>query len=212
MLLCFEVIGALAIVASGVAEAANLALDVFGEFGPATTLNGNALGVNTPFSFHALFDPMDNVNPTPGAGYFRPTEFTLEIAGHGTFAGVPNVDLNVVVLDPTYHLNVYAAGLVTSTGSPFFLNTYSAVASPFNPSVPTPTTFLNYQETLDSFDDAPYVIPFAGGADSLVINDFGSAVPSASLVAVPEPSSLWLWMAGLCGTALFAGRTPHRPC
>jgi hypothetical protein len=62
--------------------------------------------------------------------------------------------------------------------------------------------------TLDSFEEAPYVIPLAGGAGSLMINDFGSAVPSASLVAVPEPT--WLWTAGLCGTALLAGRRSSR--
>ena len=126
---------------------------------------------------------------------------------------MPNVDLNVVVLDPTYHLNVYAAGLVTSAGTPFFLNTYSAVATPYNPSTPTPTTFLGFLGTLDSFDEAPYVIPLAGGAGNLAINDFGSAVPTASLVAVPEPSLMWL--VGWCGTALFAARMPHRhprPC
>lgn len=211
--LWFAVAGALTVVALGAANAANLALDLTGEFGPTTTLDGTPLGANTPFSFHAVFDPLDNVNPTPGAGYFRPTQFTIEIAGHGTFAAVPNVDLNVVVLDPTYHLNVYAVGLVTSAGTPFFLQTYSAVATPFNPSTLTPTTFLEFLGTLDSFDEAPYVIPLGAGAGSLAIHDFGGAVPSASLVAVPEPSLLWI--VGLCGTALFAARMPPRrprPC
>jgi hypothetical protein len=47
------------------ASAANLALNLTGEFGPATTLAGAPLGVNTPFSFHAVFDPAHDVNPHP---------------------------------------------------------------------------------------------------------------------------------------------------
>jgi hypothetical protein len=184
------------------AEAGLLALDVTGSFGPTSTLGGTPFGVDTPYSFRAVFDPTDNVNPTPGAGYFRPTQFTIEIAGHGTFTGIPNVDLNVVVLDPSYHLGVYAAGLVTSAGDPFFLDTYSTVVPSFNPEAPTPTSFSGYLGTLAG---APYMIRLAGGTGDLVIKDFGNAVPTASLVAVPVPSSLVL--AGLGGLALFAGRT-----
>ena len=80
----------------------------------------------------------------------------------------------------------------------FFLNTYSAVATPYNPSTPTPTTFLEFLGNLDSFDEAPYIFPLAGGAGSLAIHDFGMPVPSASLVAVPEPALAW--MMGCCGT------------
>jgi len=189
--------------ALGTAHSANLALNITGEFGPITTLNGTALGVNEPFSFHAVFDPADDVNPTPGAGYFRPTVFTIEIAGHGSFAGVPNVDLNVVVLDPTYHLGVYAAGLVMSAGTPFFLDTYSAVTTPFSPEAPTPTTFVNFLQTLDSFNEAPYVIPLTGGG-TLAIHDFGPTPPSAALTQIPEPATLWL--AAICATVLITSR------
>ena len=66
------------------AEAANLALDVTGQFGPTTTLNGTPLGTNTPFSFHAVFDPLDNVNPTPAPAIFdRPSSRSrLPATGH----------------------------------------------------------------------------------------------------------------------------------
>lgn len=200
-LLWVAVVGVMAALGSGRAEAGLLALDVTGSFGPTSTLGGTPFGVDTSYSFRAVFDPTDNVNPTPGAGYFRPTQFTIAIAGHGTFAGIPNVDLNVVVLDPSYHLGVFAAGLVTSAGDPFFLDTYSAVDPPFNPEVPTPTSFSGYLGTLAG---KPYIIPLAGGAGDLVIKGFGDPVPTASLVAVPEPSSLVL--AGLGGLALFAGQ------
>jgi hypothetical protein len=194
-------VGAVAALGSNRAEAGLLALDVTGSFGPTSTLGGSPFGVDTPYSFRAVFDPMDNVNPTPGAGYFRPTQFTIEIAGHGTLTGIPNVDLNVVVLDPSYHLGVYAAGLVTSAEDPFFLDTYSTVVRPFNPEVPTPTSFSGYLGTLAG---APYVITLPGGAGDLVIKDFGDAVPTASLLAVPEPSSLVVAVVGVL--ALYAGR------
>jgi len=184
----------------GQAKAGLLALDATGAFGPTSTLGGTAFGVDTPYSFRAVFDPAKDRNPTPGdgAGYFNATQFTITIEGHGTFAAIPNNDLNVALLDPTYHLGINAAGLVTSTGTPFFLDSYSAVAPPFDPHVPTPTTFLGYRETLSGF---PYIIPLAGGAGDLVINDVGDFPRTASLIAVPEPSSLMLLALG--GLALF---------
>lgn len=61
----FALVAALAFTALSPARAAStLALDVTGQFGPTTTLNGTALGANTPFAFHAAFDPADDVNST----------------------------------------------------------------------------------------------------------------------------------------------------
>jgi hypothetical protein len=194
---------ALATLGSGRAEGDLLALEATGAFGPTSTLGGTAFGAGTTYSFRAVFDPAKDRNPTPGdgAGYFLATQFTITIAGYGAFEGIPNDDLNVAFLDPTYHLGINAAGLVTSRGAPFFLDAYSSVAPPFDPHAPTPTTFLGYLTTLPGF---PYVVPLAGGAGELVINDVGDTPRTASLVAVPEPSSLVL--AGLIGLALFAGR------
>jgi PEP-CTERM motif len=194
---------ALATLGSGQTEAGLLALQATGAFGPTSTLGGTAFGAHTPYSFRAVFDPAMDRNPMPGdgAGYFRATQFTITIEGYGTFEGIPNDDLNVALLDPTYHLGIHAAGLLTSRGEPFFLDAYSAVAPPFDPHAPTPATFLGYLRTLPGF---PYVVPLAGGAGELVINDAGDTPRTASLVAVPEPSSLVL--AGLGGLALFVGR------
>jgi hypothetical protein len=199
----WAVIVASATLGSGQAEAGLLALEATGAFGPTSTLGGTAFGADTRYWFRAVFDPAQDRNPTPGdgAGYFRATRFTIAIEGYGTFEGIPDDDLNVALLDPTYHLGIDAAGLLTSRGKPFFLDAYSAVAPAFGPHAPTPTTFLGYRRTLPGF---PYVVPLAGGAGELVINDVGDAPRTASLAAVPEPSSLVL--AGLGGLALYVGR------
>jgi hypothetical protein len=201
------IFGLSAVGASGLSEAADLSLDISGSFAPTTTLGGNALGVATPFAFRAVFDPAHELFHTPGAGIFAVTQFMITIDGHGTFAGIPNANLNAVVVDPTYHIGTYAAGLVDLTATSFFLDKYSTVSTPFSPPTPTPTTFVGFigQEA----GIFPYVIPLAGGAGNLAINDFGSSVPSASLVLVPEPSPLL--MAGLFGTALLARGTTNRP-
>jgi hypothetical protein len=199
--LYIAMVGAIAVVGSGRSGAADLALEVAGVFGQTTTLGETAFGVDTPFAFRALFDSAHELFHTPGAGIFAITEFTVTIAWHGTFAGVPNIDLNAVVVDPTYHIGDYAAGLVDHTASSFFLDKYSDVAPPLNPQDPTPTIFVGYLATVGEF---PYVIPLAGGAGDLAINDFSGAAPTVSLVAVPEPSSLLLLLAGLCGLILFA--------
>jgi hypothetical protein len=135
----WAVIVVLVTLGSGQAEAGLLGLETTGAFGPTSTLGGTAFGAATPYSFGAIFDPTKDRNPTPGdgAGYFRATQFTITIQGYGTFVGIPNNDLNVALLDPTYHLGINAAGLVTSHGEPFSLNTYSAVTPPFDPHVPT---------------------------------------------------------------------------
>jgi hypothetical protein len=161
-------------------------------------LQGTAFGVDTPFTFHAVFDAMNNVFPLQGGGFFPVTSFAITIAGHGTFAAIPNIDLNAVVLDPSYASipGVYAAGLIDHTATSFFLHEYSAASPPFSAPTPIPTAFQGYLGTLSGVP--PYVIPLAGGAGDLAINDFGAAAPTASLVAAPEPASAALFaVAGL---------------
>lgn len=206
LLLCAAILVA-ATLGAGRVEATLLALEATGSFGPTSTLGGAAFGADTPYSFRAIFDSAEDRNPNPGdgAGYFRVTQFTITIDQHGSFEGIANDDLNVALLDPTYHLGIHAAGLLTSLGEPFFLDTYSAVAPAFDPHAPTPATFLNYLTTLSSF---PYVVPLAGGAGELVILDVGDAARTASVVAIPEPSLLTL--TGLGVLVLLVGRKPLR--
>src|SRR5262245_5068603 len=100
------IIIALTTLGSGQAEASLLVLEATGAFGPTSTLGGIAFDADTLYSFRAVFDPAMDRNPTPGdgAGYFRAARFTITIEGQGTFEGIPNDDLNVALLDPTYHL------------------------------------------------------------------------------------------------------------
>jgi hypothetical protein len=154
-----------------------------------------------------VFDADRELFHTPGAGIFAVTEFTITIDGHGTFTGVPNANLNAVVVDPTYHIGTFAAGLVDLTATSFFLDKYQSVSTPFSPPTPTPTNFINFLGRESGV--FPYTIPLVGGAGNLAINDFGASAPSATLLAVPEP--LPLVMAGLFGTALLVVRTMGSP-
>jgi hypothetical protein len=197
----WTVIVVLVALGSGRADAALLGLEATGAFGPISTLGGTAFGADTPYSFNAIFDPAKDRNPTPGdgAGYFRATQFTITIRGYGTFVGIPNNDLNVALVNPTYHLGINAAGLVGSRGVPFSLDAYSSVIPPFDPHMPTPTAFRGYVKTLPGF---PYVVPLAGGVGELIISDVGNTPRTAALVAASEPPSLA--MTGLGGLALCA--------
>jgi hypothetical protein len=64
--LWIALVGALAALGSGRAIAADLALDLTGVFGPTTTLEGTAFGMDTPYAFHAMFDPTNEVFHMPG--------------------------------------------------------------------------------------------------------------------------------------------------
>jgi hypothetical protein len=200
-------VGLAAVSASGPAEADDLSLNISGSFGPTTTLSGIPLGVATPFAFSAVFDRSQELFHTDHVGIFAVTQFTVTIAGHGTFTGIPNENLNVAISDPAYPpVMSYSAGLVNRMASSFFLDKYSTVSTPFDPHMPTPTTFVDFLgREAGAF---PYVIPLAGGTGELAINDFGSSVPLASLSPVPEP--LQLLMAGLFSTTLFPQRIANR--
>jgi hypothetical protein len=204
----FAILLYLATAASFTVYAGDLSLNITGAFGPATTLGGVPLGADTPFTFRAVFDPTQELFHTDHVGIFAVTQFAITINGNRTFTGIPNENLNIAISDPHYPpVPAYSAGLVDLTATSFFLDKYSTVTLPFDPHMPTPTTFLNF---LDRVPGAfPYIIPLAGGAGELAINDFGNSAPSASLVAVPEPSTQML-VGVLWSTVLLTRRTPSR--
>ncbi len=185
-----------------------LLLESTGVFGPTTTLGGTELGADTPYSFRAVFDSTKNRNPIvgeKGAGYFAAIEFALTIEGHGEFAGIPSDDLNVVLLDPSYHLSINAAGLLSANGQRFFLDSYEKVEPTFDARSPAPTAFVDYASTLPSF---PYHVALVGINGGLVINDLGTGARTAIVTAVPEPSTLVL---ALIGLAMFGWRLISPP-
>ncbi len=191
-----------AMLASATSLAELLLLESAGVFGPTTTLGGTALGADTPYAFRAVFDSTKNRNPIvgePGAGYFAALEFAISIEGHGDFAGVPSDDLNVVLLDPSYHLSINAAGLLSADGQRFFLDSYDKVEPTFDARSPEPTVFIDYLTTVPSF---PYQVPLVGIDGGLVINDIGSGARSAIVTEVPEPSALVVALIGLAAWAL----------
>ena len=180
-----------------------LLLESTGVLGPTTTLGGTALGADTPYSFRAIFDSTKNRNPIvgeQGAGYFAALEFAITIEGHGEFAGIPSDDLNVVLLDPSYHLGINAAGLLSADGQRFFLDSYDKVEPTFDARSPAPAAFIDYVSTVPGF---PYHVALVGIDGGLVINDIGSGARSAIVTAVPEPSTLLL---ALIGCAVFGWR------
>ena len=120
------------------------------------------MGTTTPFAFRRISNADHELFHTPGAGIFAVTEFTITIDEHGTFTGVPNVNLNAVVVDPTYHIGTYAAGLVDLTATSFFLDKYQSVSTPYSPPIPTPTTFIDFLGRESGV--FPYTIPLVGGA------------------------------------------------
>jgi len=184
-----------------------LQLESTGVFGSTTTLGGTALVADTPYSFRAVFDSTKNRNPIvaeKGAGYFAALEFAITIEGHGQFTDIPSDDLNVVLLDPSYHLGINAAGLLSADGQRFFLDSYEKVQPAFDARSPVPTVFLDYLSTVPSF---PYQVPLVGINGGLVINDLGSGARTAIVTAVPEPATPVL---ALVGFAVFAWRTSIR--
>jgi hypothetical protein len=196
-LLTLAICSAAVLAASQASRAELLQLESTGAFGPATTLGGTPLGADTNYSFRAVFDSTKNRNPIVGengAGYFSALEFALTIEGHGAFEGIPSDDLNVVLLDPDYHLGIHAAGLLSADGQRFFLDSYAKVEPTFDARSPVPTVFVDYLTTAPGF---PYQVLLVGVDGGLVINDIGGGARSAIVKAVPEPSTVVLMVIGL---------------
>lgn len=163
-----------------------LALDGTGSFGPTSTLGGVAFGADTPYAYHAVFDATTDFFPATGFGLFPIAEFTIVISGHGTFTGIPNVDLNALLFDARTGSN--GAGLSDAAFAFGFYDVYATATPPFDADGPTPSILSDYLGTVSGF---PYAIPLQGGGE-VVFKDFGSGTPTAALVPVPEPSALVL--------------------
>lgn len=194
--------------ASGTATATPLNLDYSGVLEATSTLGGTAFGASTLFTFQAGFDSSAPIDFGGGGGgaIYAVTSFSIDITGYGTFTGVvPDADLNVLVLDPSFS-GFYALGLVSGDLSNGFYGTYDTATPPFAGNAPIPSVLSGYLGTASG----SYTIQLSGVSGGLVIN--GIENHTAALVAVPEPSSLLLFASGgvLFGLAAVRRRSAHR--
>ncbi len=204
---CLLAVSAIGLVVGlgGRAEAGLLVENFSASFGPTTTLGGVALGADTPFAYQATFDTSTGVSIGPFE-FYAVTSFTIDIAGT-TYTGIPNPSLNVMLADPST-LGAYIVGLADPsfvTGGPGFFAAYGVASDPsFSAAAPTPSTFSVFEGPAPQL---PYSIPLVGVTGGLVISDYANVLPTASISAVPEPSSFALagtaaTVAGLSGLVL----------
>ena len=183
---------ALAFSASAANASIFLVENLTGSLGANSTLGGTPLGSDTPFSLTAIFDASLDLDPTVGQGRYSISSLSVTLAGHGTFTGIPSASLNVFLFDSLAFQP--AAGLANETLSMFYLPFFNTVTSPYSADAPTPVEFSafgGYFPTTFS-----YQLDLAGVPGGLVITEFGSAIPTASITAVPEPSG-YVALAGL---------------
>ena len=113
------------------ARAGLLTENLSGLFGPTTTLGGVALGADTAFTLQAVSDTSLGFTVIPGLDVYAVTSLTLEMAGKGTFIGIPDIDTNIFLADLTLDPNepFYQVGIVNSTISGGFGGAF-ATATP----------------------------------------------------------------------------------
>lgn len=173
------------------AEASPLFLDVTGSLDGATVLTTPgggtaALGADTLYSYHAIFESTGGTPLTDGTNFFvylYPASTTFELSGHGTYT---SSSLSVFLADPSsvYAPGYYVVGLMAVNGDG--LQAQSVTASPsFSMGAPIPSLLL------DPVGMATGAISFDSGV-SLSNLTLGSAIQTAEITAataVPEPST-----------------------
>jgi hypothetical protein len=117
------------------------------------------------------------------------------------FSAPSSSGLLIVLIDSTDPGSGYNPGLGLASGAMnYFAGVFSTATPTYSAGTPTSSTLSGFLTMVTNY--FPVTILLVGITGGLVINDFGSATPTASIAvaSVPEPSGLVL-----AGTALLAG-------
>jgi PEP-CTERM motif len=165
-------------------HASVMLLDMSGTLGGATNLNGSALGADTAFTLHAVFDSTPINTAGPNRSWYAATT-TLNINGHNALNGALPVYLDSFTLFGTH----YFAGIASASGDAQNLLTFSSD----NPSPvidtqnPAPTFFAvdgsSVGGTLTFGTDTISTINIVNTPSTLQIN-YSNAVPEPSTYAL----------------------------
>ena len=182
------------------ASGAMLAASASGVLDATTTLNGTALGADTPFAWTATFDSEADQDPDVDYGVFD-AALVFDIEGYGTYTARAGYTSLILVDEGS---GVYALGM-TSRGDAWGVAYDTALPSSLDVNLPTPTLFSGTRTIYGGDDVAVRLLP--GESDSLVLV-LSSVADGAAIMAVPEPTTLALL--GLGGTALLGRRRTRR--
>lgn len=194
---------ALTLIVAVTAHASVLPLNVTGSLDGATVLTTSgggtaALGADTPFSYHAIFDSTAGTEIFSGYGlYAYPAVTTFVLTGQGTYT---SSSLFVILADPTSIFAHYAAGILSDLSNTL-VTQYSTASPPFSASNPIPSTLSGVGS--HAFNGA---LTFDGG---VTLSNLTNGVETTTSALTPEPSTYVLLTIAL-GAVGFVRRKMNR--
>lgn len=179
--------------ATTAAHAGLFNLNYTGSFTSTTTLGGNALGADTPFSMVATFDSSQNYGyyGLSGLGNYQVTALSLTLAG-STYTAIPNSNLTVISSDIKYNSDIFVVGLnfhVNVGPNQQITSLFGTQSdSNFDSTAPSANTYSSWSGSTTS--SSGYSLSLVGVTGGLAKMEFGTTTPTASIsaAAVPEPA------------------------